>query len=114
MPNDEYAIKSRELDMLLTQSVLLTEQAKESFRSHAARTATPEELNRFRKILSEQKRYIINYLKDSLSADSLNGDASDVMQDMRRTYRIKLRQNEELRRESELHAFLEDFDKMDF
>lgn len=114
MPNDERIIKARELDALLTESVLLTERAKGSFRYHVARMTTLEELDMFHSILSEQKQYIIGYLKDSLSANSLNGNVSVLTQDMQRTYRIKLRQDEELRRKSELHAFLEDFDKMDF
>lgn len=112
--HEDILSRIKEMDKLLTESVLLTESAKNSFKEHAGKVRSNDELMEFYTILVRQKKFVIGYLKDSLHSEFLKNSVYTVVQEMKHAYRVKLSQDEELHRKSEVLAFLNEFEAMEF
>lgn len=111
--NEDLLRKLNELDGLLRESVLLNDAAKEIFRRHAGKTENVGELLAFHSMLSEQKRFVVGYLRDSLRSGAVAESVPMLAEDMRRAYRAKLRKEEEesdASSRSEVLAFLREFE----
>lgn len=88
-------------------------QSKEVFRRCARRVKHVDELLVFHQILTDQKRFIIDYLSDSLKKGTLRSEITLLAEDMRLEYRRKLKREEEKNEQnskSEVLAFMREFE----
>lgn len=103
-----------ELDGLLAESVLLSSASKEILTDCARTTGSMEARAELRRILLQQKTFIVSYLKAGLKTDSLKTDTATLVHEMWLEYQAYLRLEEEQFRKSEILAVMERLELADF
>lgn len=99
-----------ELGGLLEESVLLSQQTKIVLREYIKTAWDKEALLELHQILSEQKAFIVSYLKEGLHSNSLKSDTSMLMHEMRIEYQKKLQTEEDKLRHFEILAMMKIFE----
>lgn len=102
--------KLSELSGLLEESVLLSQQTKIVLREYIKTAWDKEALLELHQILSEQKAFIVSYLKEGLHSNSLKSDTSMLMHEMRIEYQKKLRTEEDKLHHFEILAMVKIFE----
>ncbi len=103
-----------ELDGLLGDSVLLNSASKEILMDYVRTTRNMETIAELRRVLLQQKTFIVSYLKAGLKTDSLRTDTTTLVHEMRFEYQAKLRLEEEQLHKSEILAVMEHIEFAEF